>query len=108
MSVGNQPTKQNIDQQLSNLAVQARQLAQGISNLWTQVNNGAAGSAQAVLASYGYNGANADAPGNQSDAAYASYLLNTLHTLAQVYGGQATQPQEFDFDNALSYLWNGS
>jgi hypothetical protein len=107
MSVGEQASKAAMDQNLTSLAVQLRQLMQQIVNEWTFVNNGATGTPVQVLTSIGYNNSNSDAPGNQSDAAYASYLVNTLNTLAQVYFGRATQSTDYDFDNALAVLWAG-
>jgi len=105
MSVGNQATKGSFDQFLSTLAVTLRNSMQQIVNEWTFINNGAAGSPEEVLVGIGYDNANSDAPGNQSDAAYAAYVLNTMNTMAQVYFGDATQATEFDFNNALAPLW---
>lgn len=105
MSVGEQATKAGVDQNLTLLAVQLRGLMQQLRNEWTSFNNGAGGTPVQMLTAVGYNNANSDAPGGQSDAAYASYVLNTMNTLAEVYFGNATQATDFDFHNALAPLW---
>jgi len=107
MTVGAQANKAVIDQNLTNLALQLRNVMQQIQNEWTFINNGAAGDAIAVLVKQGYDNANSDAPGGQSDASYASYLLNNLNTLAGLYFGTATQADAFDFANALAPLSAG-
>lgn len=94
-----------MDDNLTSLAIQMRQLMQQVDNLWTFVNNGAEGTPVEVLAALGYDNTTDSAPGNQTDASYASYLLNTMNTMAQVYFGQATQGTDYDFDNALAVLW---
>jgi len=107
MSVGEQATKTGFDQALTLLAVQMRNLMQQVRNEWVNVNNGAAGPASAVLVKMGYDNTNTDAPGNQSDAAYADYVLNTMNTMAQIFFGNATQPTDFNFSNALAPLMAG-
>lgn len=107
MSVGEQATKTGMDQNLTVLAVQMRNLMQQVQNEWTNINNGAAGTAAEVLVGIGYDNTNTDAPGNQSDASYAAYVLNTMNTLAQLYFGNAVQPSTFNFYNALSPLMAG-
>jgi hypothetical protein len=107
MSVGMQANKAVMDQNLTQLALQMRNLMTQVANEWQSVNNGAGGTPVEVLTALGYDNSNTDAPGDQSDAAYASYLLNTMNTLAQIYFGQATQATEYDFDNALAVLWAG-
>jgi hypothetical protein len=104
MSVGAQASKAVLDQNLTQLALQLRSAMQQIQNEWTFVNNGAAGSPVEVLTALGYDNANSDAPGGQSDASYASYLLNNLNTMAGLYFGTATQASPFDFANALAPL----
>jgi hypothetical protein len=96
-----------MDQTLSSLAVQLRALMTQVQNEWTFVNNGAAGSAVEVLTGIGYDNTDDTSPGGQTDAAYASYVLDTMNTLAQVYFGDATQASDFDFNNALAPLWGG-
>lgn len=107
MSVGIQATKAAMDQNLTSLAVQLRQLMQQVANEWTNVNNGAAGTAVEVLTAMGYDNTEATAPGGQTDAAYADYALNTMNTVAQVFFGSATQATDFDFYNALAPLMAG-
>lgn len=107
MSVGQQATKASMDQTLTAVSVQLRQVMSTISARWTFVNNGAAGTAVEVLTAIGYDNTNTDAPGGQSDAAYAEYVLNQLNTMAEIYYGQATQPSAYDFDNALAPMWAG-
>lgn len=108
MSVGMQTNKAAFDQNLTSLAIQLRNTMQQILNEWTFVNNGAAGTGLQVLTAIGYDNTNSDAPGDQSDAAYANYVLNQLNTVAQLYYGNATQPAEFDFANALAPLSAGN
>jgi hypothetical protein len=107
MSVGEQATKAGMDQAFTSLAVQMRNLMQQVQNEWVNVNNGAAGSASDVLVRMGYDNTNSDAPGSQSDAAYADYVLNTMNTMAQIFFGNAVQPDTFDFANALAPVMAG-
>jgi hypothetical protein len=107
MTVGVQATKAAMDQNLTSLAIQLRQLMHQIANEWTDVNNGAAGTAVQVLTAMGYDNTTDSAPGGQTDASYASYLLNTLNTMAQVYFGNATQAATYNFNNALAPLMAG-
>lgn len=107
MTVGIQATKASMDNNLTALAVQLRTVMTQISNEWTAVNNGAAGSPVEVLTAMGYDNTDDTSPGSQTDAAYASYLLNSLNTMAQLYFGTATQATEYDFNNALATLWAG-
>lgn len=107
MSVGAQANKAVIDQNLTSLALQLRNVMQQIQNEWTFINNGAAGTPTQVLTALGYSNSNSDAPGAQSDASYAAYLLNNLNTLAGLYFGTATQASAFDFANALAPLSAG-
>jgi tetrahydromethanopterin S-methyltransferase subunit D len=94
-----------MDQTLTAVAVQLRQIMSTVSARWTFINNGAAGTAVAVLTEIGYDNTNASAPGGLTDAAYAAYLLNQLNTMASIYYGQAAQPSTYDFNNALASLW---
>lgn len=113
MSVGNQATKVSIDQSLSGLSVQARELMQTIANLSTQVNGQGAG--LAYLEEIGYSSAsNANNPSSQSDAAYALELLAYLNTVAGVFfgtvqagGSGGTGAVAFNYNSALSTLWAG-
>lgn len=105
MTVGQQATKASMDQTLTAVAVQLRQIMSTVNARWTFVNNGAAGAAVDVLAAIGYDNTNATSPGGLTDAAYAEYVLNQLHTMAAIYYGQAAQPSVYDFDNALAPMW---
>src|ERR1700722_14423630 len=96
-----------MDQTLTAVAVQLRQVMSTIRARWTFVNNGAEGTAVTVLTAIGYDNSQATAPGGLTDAAYAAYLLDQLNTMAEIYLGQATQPSTYDFDNALAPLWGG-
>jgi hypothetical protein len=107
MTVGVQATKAAMDQNLTSLALQLRSLMQQIANEWTDVNNGATGTGVQVLAAMGYDNTTDSAPGNQTDASYASYLLNTMNTVAEVYFGNATQAETYNFNNALAPLMAG-
>lgn len=111
MSVGQQSTKASMDQTLSSIATQYRNLCQTMRDLSTQVNGQAAG--LAYLEGLGYtNTANPLNPGGISDAQYALNVVNYLSTLAGVYYGTVQQGGtggtgaiDFNFDNAFSPLW---
>lgn len=107
MPVGNQASSGMIDNSFTNLSVQLRNIMTSIGQLNTFISNGAAGTPVEVLASLGYDNTNTDASGGQSDASYANYILTQLHTLAQVYFGQGTQEQAYDFNGALAPMWGG-
>lgn len=106
MSVGTQPSKAAIDQTMTSLAVQLRNLSATAEALYLYVNNGAAGTPVQVLTGIGYDNTNTNAPGNQSDAAYAAYLLTMFHTLVQIYQGLAA-PAAYNYEGALAPLWAG-
>lgn len=106
MSVGNQLTKTTVDQSITNLAVQLRNVAWGIKNLNSQING--AGNGLAFLESIGYsNTPNVNNPGGISDAQYALNLIGYMNTNSGVYYGSATQTTQFNFDNGLSPVWAG-
>lgn len=106
MSVGNQTSKQIIDNQITGYATELRNVCTQIRQLQTQM--AAQGNAEAFLASAGYStAANSGNPGGLSDAAYAEELINYLGNVMGVYFGTATQPAAFDYDNALSQVWGG-
>jgi len=100
-----------MDQTLSSIATQYRNLCQTMRDLSTQVNGQAAG--LAYLEGLGYtNTANPLNPGGISDAQYALNVVNYLSTLAGVYYGTVQQGGtggtgaiDFNFDNAFSPLW---
>lgn len=104
MSVGSQPTSQNIDQSLTKLALALRQVCRQIQNLSTEVNYNNAGSAN--LQAWGYSPA---------DAATALTLIGYMTTISGVYLGTVQQGGSggtgailFNFENALSQLWGGT
>lgn len=93
MTVGNQPTQESLNNDLSQLAVQFRNICTGIQQFFEQVNDlGTSG-----LTALGFSSADATAFVNDTS------LLNTP---VGVYFGTATQATEFDFDNALSGVWD--
>lgn len=113
MAVGMQATAESMDQNLSSLAVQMRNLMQAVSNLNTSVNGQAAG--LAYMESIGYastpNQAN---PGGLSDAQYALEVLAYLNQPAGVYygavqsgGSGGTGAVQFNINNALAPVWGG-
>lgn len=114
MSVGNQATNTDIDNTLTNLTVNVRELMAKIVNLSTQVNG--TGQGLAYLESIGYSAAaNPANPGEQSDAAWALQVIAYLNTVAGCYYGTVRQGGDgsagsattFNFNNALAQLWQG-
>jgi hypothetical protein len=95
-----------MDQTLTSLAVQLGNLSTVAERIYLLVNNGAAGTPVQVLTAIGYDNTNTDAPGNQSDAAYAAYLITMFHTLVQIYRGNAT-PAAYNYETALAPLTAG-
>jgi hypothetical protein len=105
MAVGTQPTSATINNVMTALAVQLREVMAAINHLNTQVTNGVLGDGQTTLESYGYSSA---------DASAALNLIGYFNSVSEVYYGQlqaggtgGTGATEFDYDNALSVLWNG-
>jgi hypothetical protein len=91
---------------ITSLAVNLRDVMRQIYNLNLAVNGQAAG--LAYLESIGYgSAANPANPGGISDAAYALNMIGYLNTVAAVYFGTATQASEFSFDSELSQMWAG-
>lgn len=110
MSVGIQPDNGNIDSILTNLAVGIRDLMEAAVNLSTQVNS--QGNGVAYLASIGYSTIpSASNPGGVSDAQLASNYISYFANVTGVYYGSvpsgAGTAITFNFNNALSQLWNG-
>jgi hypothetical protein len=111
--VGTQPTNATINNQLTSIAVQMRNLMQQAANLSTQVNG--TGQGLAYLEEMGYaSAANDSNPGDQSDAAWALEVIAYFNTVAGCYygtvqqgGSGGTGAATFDFDSALASLWNG-
>jgi hypothetical protein len=95
MAVGNQVTKAQIDQALSNYSTQLRNLMRQIFDEQTFITwLGASG-----LEALGYSTA---------DAALVQNMMSYMNTFALVYYGMGTQGSEFNFDNALAGLWAGN
>ena len=106
MPVGASIGSSQVDNIMSALAVQVRDVMRQIYNLNLAVNGQAQG--LAYLVSIGYSGtANPANPGNVSDAQLALNMISYLNTIAGVYFGTATQGTTFNFDNQLSMLWAG-
>lgn len=115
MSVGTQPDTASISNTLTQLALQMRDLMQAIANLSTQVN-GEGNGLQYLESVVGYSSApNPGNPGDQSDAAWALQAIAYMNTVAGVAGGTVRQGGDgsagsatlFNFNQALSPLWNG-
>ncbi len=110
--VGVQPNNANINNSLTGIAVQMRTIMQQAANLSTQVNG--TGQGLAYLEAAGFSSAaNADNPGDQSDAAWALEVIAYFSTVAGVYfgtvqagGSGGTGAVEFSYNEALASLWN--
>ena|ERR1700749_4115521 len=111
--VGTQPSNATINNQLTGIALQMRELMQAASNLSTQVNG--TGQGLAYLEAMGFSSAaNSDNPGDMSDAAWALQVIAYFNTVAGCYfgtvqqgGSGGTGASDFNFHNALASLWNG-
>lgn len=94
MSVGNQPTQASVNNLLSSLAVQMRNICDQIRVQYTYVSTlGVTG-----LEALGYSPA---------DAASVLQLMGYLNSIAAVYYGTGTQQSPSNFDQALSVAWGG-
>lgn len=106
MPVGATIGSGQVDNIITALAVQLRNVMQEISNLSLAVNGQGAG--LAYLESVGYSGtANPANPGGVSDAQLAQNIISYLNTVAGVYFGTATQGTAFNFNQQLSEVWAG-
>jgi hypothetical protein len=106
MGVGASISRDQLDNILTNLAVNYRNLSQLAANLSIEVNG--QGQGLAFLEDTGYsNDPNPANPGGISDAAWALQLVDYFSTMAGVWFGTATQPSEFPFNNAVALLWSG-
>lgn len=106
MSVGSPLSSSQVDNILTSLAVNFRNLAQQAANLSIEING--QGQGLAVLEALGYsNTANAANPGGISDAAWALQLVNYFSNVSGVWFGTATQSAEFNYNNASAPLWAG-
>jgi hypothetical protein len=106
MAVGQASNSGQVDIDLINYSIALRDLMQNITNLSTWING--QGQGLAFLEQLGYSSeADEGNPGGVSDAQMALNYIAYLNTVAGVYYGTATQAAEFDFNNAMSPLWNG-
>lgn len=106
MPVGAAIGSGQVDNLITALAVQMRNVMTEISRLSKNVNG--QGNGLAFLESIGYSGtANPDNPGGISDAQLAQNTISYLNTMSAVYFGAATQGTTFDFDQQLSAVWGG-
>jgi hypothetical protein len=113
MSVGGQGNSNQVDQLLTNYALNMRNLMSGIVNTNEWVTG--QGNGLAFLESLGYaSTANTSNPGDVSDAQLALNMLAYFNTLAGVYYGTVQQggtggtgASTFDFNQELSQLWAG-
>ncbi len=106
MPVGAAIGSSQIDNIITALAVNLRDVMQRISNLNLSVNGQCAG--LAYLQSIGYsNTANPANPGGISDAAFALSMISYLNTVAGVYFGTAAQTPAYNFNQQLSEVWAG-
>lgn len=106
MPVGSVIGSSQIDNVITSLAVNLRNIMQQIHNLNLSVNG--QGQGLAYLQSLGYsNASNPANPGGVSDAALALSMIGYLTTVAGVYYGTATQTPAFSFDQELSQIWAG-
>lgn len=106
MSVGATLSSSQVDNILSNLAVNFRNLSQQAVNLGIEVNG--QGQGLAFLESTGYSSTpNPVNPGGISDAAWALQLVNYFNTVAGVWFGTATQTPAFNYNVVSAPLWAG-
>jgi hypothetical protein len=106
MAVGATIGSSQVDNIMSALAVNLRDIMQQIANLNLSVNG--QGQGLAYLQSVGYsNVPSAANPGGVSDAALALSVISYLNTMAAIYFGTAAQPSPFNFNNQLSEVWAG-
>ncbi len=104
MTVGSQPNSATIDNQLTNYALQLRNLMQSISNLSMEVNANNTGVANMEAVGY-----------SSQDAATVLQVVGYMNTIAGVYfgtvqagGNGGTGAIDFNYNSGLSSLWNGS
>ena len=106
MAVGTPLSSGQVDNILTNLAVNFRNLAQQAANLSIEING--QGTGLTVLENLGYsNTANPANPGGISDAAWALQLVNYFNTVAGVWFGTATQTPAFNYNTVSAPLWAG-
>jgi hypothetical protein len=106
MPVGAIIGSSQVDNILTNLAVNFRNLAQQAANLSIEITG--QGTGLAVLQSLGYsNTANPANPGGISDAAWALQLVNYFNSVAGVWFGTAAQTPAFNYNVATGPIWAG-
>ena len=106
MPVGAAIGSSQVDNIITALAVDMRNIMQQVVNLNLAVNGQGAG--LAYLQSIGYsNTANPANPGGVSDAALALSMISYLNTMAGVYFGTAVQTPAYNFNQQLSEIWAG-
>jgi hypothetical protein len=106
MPVGTVIGSSQVDNILTNLAVNFRNLAQQAANLSIEVTG--QGQGLAYLESIGYSNTPDPAnPGGISDAAWALQLVNYFANVSGVWFGTATQASAFSYNNAVATLWAG-
>lgn len=107
MPVGNQDSEASVNNRITSMSVQMRELMSQVLNLNMGINGQNTG--LAYLQSIGFSGASNPAnPGGISDAQYALNMIAYLNTLAGVYFGTATQTPAFNFNQELSQVWGGN
>jgi len=106
MPVGATIGSSQMDNIITSLAVQLREIMQDIADTNLSVNG--QGQGLAYLQSIGYsNVANPANPNNKSDAQYALDMISYLNTVAAVYFGTAAQTPAYNFNQQLSAVWGG-
>ena len=106
MPVGATIGSGQMDNLITSAAVGLRDVMQGIYDLNLSVNGQGAG--LAYLEGIGYsNTPNPANPGGVSDAALALSTIGYLHTVAEVYFGDAAQSPAYNFHQQLSAVWAG-
>jgi len=106
MPVGAVIGSSQVDNIITALAVDMRNIMQQVVNLNLAVNGQGAG--LAYLQSIGYsNASNPANPGSVSDAALALSMISYLNTMAGVYFGTAAQTPAYNFNQQLSEIWAG-
>jgi hypothetical protein len=106
MPVGMQATVESLNAEMSQIAMQMRNVMQAAANLSSGVNGQGTGLATLEAIGFGSD-PNTENPGSISDAQLALNSIAYLNTVAGVYYGTATQATEYDFYTALSQLLVG-
>jgi hypothetical protein len=97
MPVGNQPTVAGINQSLSSLAIQMRNLMQQVKQFDQKIS---------ALGATGLENIGGTGQGfNPADAASVIQLAGFLNKNAGVYFGTDTQATASNFDAALTVVW---